>query len=93
MPALISGKSGPLQRLEPPLWRGVRLSHRNGKPADRAICRRGLTSACAADRNFYRGKLQACNYYCTWELPATAPQFDLLGTVDSIPLGMQAVWY
>lgn len=54
---------------------------------------RGLAAADDADRAFYQGKIHAARYYCTWELPATAAQFDLLANVDSIPLDMQDAWF
>jgi hypothetical protein len=53
---------------------------------------RGLANH-PGDADFYRGKLQAARYYLTWELPATAPQFDLLAEVNSVPLEMRDAWY
>ena len=53
---------------------------------------RGLASR-SADADFYRGKLQAARYYLAWELPATAPQFDLLAEVNDVPLKMQDGWF
>lgn len=54
---------------------------------------RGLASASESDRSFYQGKIHAAHYYCTWELPATAPQFDLLASADLIPFDMQDNWF
>ena len=53
---------------------------------------RGLAGR-PADADFYRGKLQAARYYVTWELPATAPQFDLLAEVNPVPLEMRDAWF
>jgi len=53
---------------------------------------RGLASR-PADADFYRGKLQAARYYLAWELPVTAPQFDLLAEVNDVPLAMQDGWF
>jgi butyryl-CoA dehydrogenase len=53
---------------------------------------RGLAGR-PADADFYRGKLQAARYYATWELPATAPQFDLLAEVNPVPLEMRDAWF
>ncbi len=50
-------------------------------------------SATGADRAFYAGKLQAARYFIVWELPATAPQLDLLAAVDAIPLEMRDEWF
>ncbi len=49
--------------------------------------------ASGADRAFYAGKLQAARYFIVWELPATAPQLDLLAAVDAIPLEMRDEWF
>jgi butyryl-CoA dehydrogenase len=53
----------------------------------------GLQRCSATDADFYRGKLHAARYYITWELPAAAPQFDLLAAVNDTPLAMQDVWF
>src|SRR5271165_1068007 len=50
-------------------------------------------SASDADRAFYAGKLQAARYFIVWELPAAAPQLDLLAAVDTIPMEMRDEWF
>jgi butyryl-CoA dehydrogenase len=50
-------------------------------------------SACDAERAFYAGKLQAARYFIVWELPAAAPQLDLLTAVDAIPMEMRDEWF
>ncbi len=45
------------------------------------------------DADFYRGKLQACAYFFQWELPKTAPQLDLLESIDTTTLDMQDAWF
>ncbi|HVL75340.1 MAG TPA: acyl-CoA dehydrogenase [Noviherbaspirillum sp.] len=45
------------------------------------------------DADFYRGKLQACAYFFRWELPKTAPQLDLLESLDTTTLDMQDAWF
>jgi butyryl-CoA dehydrogenase len=62
--------------------------------------RQGLVAARAletnpgdADRQFYKGKLQAAAYYFDWELPQVEPQWRLLSEVNSIPYDMVDAWY
>ena len=50
-------------------------------------------SAEPGDREFYQGKLQACQYFFRWELPKTRPQFDLLNNLDRTCLEMQDAWF
>jgi alkylation response protein AidB-like acyl-CoA dehydrogenase len=45
------------------------------------------------DADFYQGKLQACRYFYTWELPKIGPQLDLLGRLDTTTLDMRAEWF
>jgi len=45
------------------------------------------------ERNFYRGKLQACRYFYRWELPKVAPQLALLADLDTTALDMQDAWF
>jgi hypothetical protein len=45
------------------------------------------------DADFYQGKLQACRYFYTWELPRIGPQLDLLGRLDTTTLDMRAEWF
>ena len=50
-------------------------------------------TAGAGDREFYQGKLQACQYFYRWELPKTRHQFDLLNNLDRTCLEMQDAWF
>lgn len=53
-----------------------------------------LTAGPHADEAaFLRGKLQACRYFCRWELPRTQAQYALLRTLDGTPLDMEAGWF
>ena len=45
------------------------------------------------ERNFYRGKLQACRYFYQWELPKVAPQLALLAELDTTALDMLDSWF
>ncbi|MES2739660.1 MAG: acyl-CoA dehydrogenase [Pseudomonadota bacterium] len=45
------------------------------------------------DADFYRGKLQACQYFFQWELPKVGRQLDLLHSLDSTALAMQDAWF
>ena len=45
------------------------------------------------ERQFYRGKLQACRYFFRWELPKVQAQLDLLSSVDTTTLDMQDAWF
>ena len=47
----------------------------------------------AADRNFYRGKLQACAFFLRWELPKTKQWAELLDGLDQTCLDMQNEWF
>jgi alkylation response protein AidB-like acyl-CoA dehydrogenase len=46
-----------------------------------------------ADRNFYRGKLQACAFFLRWELPKTKQWTELLDALDQTCLDMQDEWF
>ena len=50
-------------------------------------------TAGAGDREFYQGKLQACQYFYRWELPKTRHQFDLMNNLDRTCLEMQDAWF
>lgn len=56
-----------------------------------------LQQATVASRSesddFYRGKLQACQYFFAWELPKVAQQLALLGQIDTTALDMQDAWF
>jgi alkylation response protein AidB-like acyl-CoA dehydrogenase len=45
------------------------------------------------ERNFYRGKLQACRYFYRWELPTVAPRLALLADLDTTVLDMRDEWF
>ncbi|MFM9140267.1 MAG: acyl-CoA dehydrogenase, partial [Solirubrobacterales bacterium] len=47
----------------------------------------------AGDDDFHEGKRQAARYFFRWELPRTAPQFDLLATLDRTTLDMEQAWF
>jgi hypothetical protein len=42
---------------------------------------------------FYDGKRQAAQYFLRYELPKTAPQFDLLAALDRITLDTHPDWF
>lgn len=42
---------------------------------------------------FYEGKRQAARYFFRFELPKTAPQLDLLGSLDRTTLDMKDDWF
>ncbi len=52
-----------------------------------------LPDASAPDREFYQGKLQACQYFFRWELPKTAHWFKLVVEMDPTCLEMQDGWF
>jgi len=54
---------------------------------DQALAAHGKEGA------FYRGKLQACEFFFKWELPKVHVQFDLLETIDTTTLDMQESWF
>ena len=43
--------------------------------------------------DFYEGKRQAARYFFRFELPKTAPQFDLLASLDRTTLEMGDAWF
>lgn len=46
-----------------------------------------------ADTAFYRGKLQACQWFFRWELPKAAPQLALMRSLDDTTLAMEPGWF
>jgi hypothetical protein len=52
-----------------------------------------LPQANDADRDFYRGKLQACRYLFRWELPKTVQWHGLLDEPDRTCEDMQDAWF
>lgn len=54
----------------------------------------GLASADSdSERNFYKGKLQAAQYFFHWELPTVTQDLALLRDRDDTCLNMQADWF
>jgi hypothetical protein len=50
--------------------------------------------ACAdRDGEFYHGKRQAARYFFRYELPKTAPQLDLLASLDRTTMDMRDEWF
>jgi alkylation response protein AidB-like acyl-CoA dehydrogenase len=45
------------------------------------------------DGDFYDGKRQAARYFFRYELPKTAPQLDLLESLDRTTLDMRDAWF
>jgi hypothetical protein len=43
--------------------------------------------------DFYHGKRQAARYFFRYELPKTAPQLDLLESLDRTTLEMHERWF
>lgn len=64
---------------------------------DMAYCAQQALQNVAEERHeevqFYRGKLQACQYFYVWELPKLGYQLDLLASGDSTNLDMQETWF
>ncbi len=52
-----------------------------------------LPKAQAAERDFYRGKLQACAYFFRWELPKTEHWYRLLQEAEPTCLEMRDAWF
>ncbi|HEX4896270.1 MAG TPA: acyl-CoA dehydrogenase [Solimonas sp.] len=52
------------------------------------VAQQALDGAAAADRDFYVGKLRACQYFFRYELPKGAAQAELLQRLDDTCLAM-----
>lgn len=52
-----------------------------------------LLAADGKTGDFYDGKRQAARYFFRYELPRTAPQLDLLDSLDRTTLEMQPQWF
>jgi alkylation response protein AidB-like acyl-CoA dehydrogenase len=52
-----------------------------------------LLAAHGKTGDFYDGKRQAARYFFRYELPRTAPQLDLLESLDRTTLEMQSTWF
>lgn len=50
-------------------------------------------SAGESDRDFYQGKMQACNYYFSRELPKTEYLSRILNDIDPVCHSMQDAWF
>jgi len=50
-------------------------------------------AAAGSEGDFYEGKRQAARYFFRFELPKTAPQLDLLASLDRTTLEMQDDWF
>ena len=59
--------------------------------AQRALDENNSTSD--EDKHFYRGKLQAAQYFSQWELPQIEPWAKLLKTGDDTCFEMQDAWF
>ena len=46
-----------------------------------------------AEADYYRGKLAACRYFFSYELPKTVAQADLLKSMDTTCLQASADWF
>ncbi|MFD2643847.1 acyl-CoA dehydrogenase [Pseudomonas japonica] len=53
----------------------------------------GLATANDADRDFYRGKLQAARFFLTWEVPPCHNDITLLEARDDTCPGMHEEWF
>lgn len=52
-----------------------------------------LQVAAGRDDDFYRGKMQAGQYFFRWELPKISPWLDLLASMDTSCLDMRDGWF
>ncbi len=54
-----------------------------------------LAAAAAPNRHddFYRGKMQACQYFIRWELPKVRPMLNLLESIDTTTIDMKDSWF
>lgn len=57
------------------------------------IATRALGHANEVDRHFYRGKLQACQYFYRYELSKVPDRLSLLGAADDTCLAMDEHWF
>lgn len=57
------------------------------------VATRQSKTASGANLDFYNGKLQACRFFFTWELPKVRYQATILGSLDSTCHDMQDCWY
>lgn len=52
------------------------------------VAQMGMAEAHESDKQFYQGKIQACQYYFRWELPKLDAQAKLLSSLDTTCLDM-----
>jgi hypothetical protein len=52
-----------------------------------------MIAAHGSSDDFYDGKRQASRYFFHYELPKTAPQLDLLASLDRTTLAMRDSWF
>lgn len=57
------------------------------------VATRALASASQGDQDFYRGKLQACQYFYRYELAKVPERLMLLATGDDTCLNMHENWF
>ncbi|MFL6580470.1 MAG: acyl-CoA dehydrogenase [Burkholderiales bacterium] len=57
------------------------------------VAARRIGTGNEVDRNFYRGKLQACAFFFRWELPKTKQWAELLDSLDATCLDMKNEWF
>jgi len=57
------------------------------------VATRAAQLANARHEDFYRGKLQACQYFIQWELPKVRPMLNLLESLDTTTLDMKDNWF
>lgn len=63
------------------------------RQATRAAEGMNAGSVSDADQNFYRGKIQAANYYFSWELPQIEAQAALLAEGNPVCFDMRDEWF
>ncbi len=53
-----------------------------------------INTGCAgSEQDFYRGKLQAAQYYMEWELPVVCQLSELLKSGNTVPFDMKNEWF
>jgi butyryl-CoA dehydrogenase len=57
------------------------------------LAQAALPQATGSEHDFYAGKLQACRYFFSHELPLVAQNARLLQALDSTTLDMRAEWF
>jgi alkylation response protein AidB-like acyl-CoA dehydrogenase len=57
------------------------------------VAQAALGVATGSEQAFYRGKLQAAQWFYAWELPRTGPWLDALDALDTSSLDMQEDWF